>query len=383
MRKFITTMEVLINSLKEHPEKDHELGELIRQCLNKYFPKCRCDRVFITKNNDCNHYIANVIPKIESGNTKATDYDIDIDLSSLSIQDESVSISAIEMVTWIYHELLANVITDETLLRYKKLIIKFQNPNNRKTIDINGYYGTLARISIFSRTAKEYIEDIHMSSGVNFMIASTGLEDNWNSVLDKYINMNGGNPTIISEDHVDRMDKTNIREFNKLARRYGTDVVRVKNTDYATMIKYIIASTKSELVKAYCEEEPHSIFFCHEANSFTLFDDNRLLKDDQYNATINKTVNNIVSTTDLRNKFDKYVIDADNINTAMEKIALCANIHNLIIQISDKITEYTSSVSSVPYDTSVLTDLKMRCNDLLEKVKKLDLDHKISVDEID
>lgn len=381
----MNTIETLINSLKEHPEKDHELGELIRQTLNKYFPKIRCERVFISKNNDYNAYIANIIP-IEDKPSLDTNnfikYDLDIDLSSLA------EISGIEMCVWIYHELLANVITDETLLRYKKLMIKYYDLNDgnvRESITNNSYpgLGKLAEIGVFGRTAKEYIEDIHMCSGVNFMIASSGLTDHWNSVLAKYININGGDSNIISTNYIDRMDKAQLREFNKLARKYLTSVVRVRNTDYSTLIKYVIAATKSELTKYYCEKEPFSLFRFEEKDAFVKYDDNRLLRDDQYNSVINQTVNNITSTGDLRAEYENYKVMVDNIKTATEKIRLCANIHNLITKISDKIMDYTQSVTSVHYDTSVLSGLKSDTIALLEKVKKLDLDHSLSVIELD
>ena len=374
------SMSKLFTSLKNHPEKDREIADLIKHTLNDEFSNIKCNRVFISHGNDYSPFVINVIPSLPKINilsiNNITEYDIDIDLASFASASNYNGMADDELVAWLYHELLANVITDETLLRYKKLLIKYYDSNNSAIMDTIKTFGRLLWIGIFSRTRKDYIKDDEIVNGVNAMIQEAGLDDSWNTALAKYICLMGGDASIITDEYISRMDKTQLREFNTLARKYSAYVFKYNNTDYSTMIKYIISSTNSQLVKYYCEKEPDQMIVFKEKDVYNLFDDRRLLLEDSESPEIDPMLRNTITATELQNKFNEYSLDIDEVKTASDKIKLGAEIHDLIKQISDKIL-------TADYDVSGLSLLKEKSNMLLDKLNKIDVDKTLSTIEID
>ena len=158
MKTFIKSMSQLLDSLREHPERCKEIAEMIKTALNTTFTDISCKKVFISHGNDCNPYVVTVIPNIPRDNilliSNIKNYDIDIDLDSLFKLHKSNGFYSHEIVAWLIHELLANVITDETLLRDKKLLVKYYDTNNTFILDAIRSIGRLLWIGIFSRTKK-------------------------------------------------------------------------------------------------------------------------------------------------------------------------------------------------------------------------------------
>lgn len=382
MKTFIRSMEKLFTALRNHPEKDHEIAELIKQTLNTEFPTVTCKRVFVSHGNDCSPFIINVIPNLPKTNildiNNVTSYDLDIDLDNFEIVSNYNGMTDTELVAWLYHELLANVITDETLLRYKRLLIKYYDTNNTAIMDTIRTFGRLLWIGVFSRTSKDYIKEDEISTGVNELLKQACLDYHWNTALAKYICMSGGDASIITDDHLNRMDKTQLREFNTLARKYASYVFKYNNTDYSTMIKYIISTTNSKLVKYYCEKEPDQIITFKEKDVYNLFNDRKLLLEDAETPVIDPAVKTTITAAELQSMYDKYQLSIGDVKTASDKIKLGAEIHDLIVKISDKIidSDYANGIEG-------LSLLKEKANMLLLKLNKIDVDKQLSTVEID
>ena len=380
MKSFIDTMVKLFNSLYEHPERRQEIAELIKHKLNDSFPNTCCKKVFISDGNDYKPFIVNVIPNVPSKNIltveNISDYDIDIDINSFIDNYNYNGVDAEEMVIWLYHELLANVITNETLLRYKKLLIKYYDVNNSSIMDTIKVFGKLLWIGIFSRTNKEYINEDSDNSNINTYILDIDCQSIWNAALAKYICINGGTPDIISAAYTNRHDRAQLREFNELARKYSTYVLKYNNTDYSTMIKYIINSTKSQLVKYYCEKEPNQMIVFKEKDSFNLFDDRRLLTESADEETVS-TLDATRSSADLQHEYNDIEIDINNIENESDKLRVAVRIRDLIVAISDRILENRT------YDTEQLSLLREKANVLSDKLSKINTDKQLSVIELD
>lgn len=380
MKSFIDTMVKLFNSLHEHPERRQEIAELIKHKLNDSFPNTCCKKVFISDGNDYKPFIVNVIPNVPSKNIltveNISDYDIDIDINSFIDNYNYNGVDAEEMVIWLYHELLANVITNETLLRYKKLLIKYYDVNNSSIMDTIKVFGKLLWIGIFSRTNKEYINEDSSNSNINTYILDIDCQSIWNAALAKYVCINGGTPDIITTTYTDRHDRAQLREFNELARKYSTYVLKYNNTDYSTMIKYIINSTKSQLVKYYCEKEPNQMIVFKEKDSFNLFDDRRLLTESADEETVS-TLDATKSSVDLQHEYNDIEIDINNIENESDKLRVAVRIRDLIVAISNRILENRT------YDTEQLSLLREKANVLSDKLSKINTDKQLSVIELD
>lgn len=375
MKSFVNIMDKLFDSLRMHPDKDHEIAELIKHTLNENLPGTTCKRVFISHGNDCSPYIINVIPNMPKTNIfqakNIIEYDIDIDMDSFETNNRYNGMTNMELIAWLYHELLANVITDETLLRYKRLLIKFYDVNNSAVMDTIKTFGKLLWIGIFSRTSKDYIKDEYTTNAINHMLAELELDDVWNSALAKYICITGGDPTIINDEYVNRMDRTQLREFNKLARRYASYTFKYNNTDYSTMIKYVIGMTNSKLVKYYCEKEPDQMIIFKEKDVYNLFNDRKLLLENVEDIVVDPMLKITSNAAELQAKYNRYVLDVNDIETTSDKLKLCGNIHDLILEISDKLL-------SVDYDTTGLSNLKEKSIILLDKVNKMSVNTHLS-----
>lgn len=381
MTDFRRSMTKLFISLQAHPEKGNEIAEMIKQTLNNSFTNINCKRVFISNGNDCSPFVINVIPNMPKANILTVnnihDYDIDIDLDSFASSSNYNGMDADELVTWLYHELLANVITDETLLRYKRLLIKYYDTNNSAIMDTVKTFGKLLWIEIFSRTKKNYIpEDEYMLSPVNTILSESNMSDSWNTALAKYVCLSGGSANIITDEYINRMDKIQLREFNQLARKYSAYVFKYNNTDYSTMIKYIISTTNSQLIKYYCEKEPEQMIVFKEKDVYNLFDDRKLLLEQAENdVEVDPALRSTVSAAELQSKYDEYALNMSDVKTASDKMKLGAQIHDLIKKLSDKMME-------TKYDTEGLNLLREKSNMLLAKLDKIDVDKTLSVVEL-
>lgn len=378
LKAFKDSMRKLFIALQAHPEREKEIAEMIKSTLNTYFSNTTCDKVFVSKGNECNPFGISVIPVMPKENilkvNNISTYDIDIDLDSFVNGHNYNGFDADELIAWLVHELAANVFTDETLLRYKKLLIKYYDTNNSSIMDAIRSFGKLLWIGIFSRTKKSYIDEDNTlnTSPVNATLIEFGLGDSWDCALTKYICNIGGTNNVLSDEYLERMDKTQLREFNELARKYSSYVLKYNNTDYSTMINYIINSTNSKLVEYYTKNEPDQIIMFKEKDIYNIFDDRRLLLEE---AEVSDNVSLLAtkSAANLQSDFDNLLIDSNNIETASDKIRIAVQLKDLINNISEKI------LSTNEYDISSLSLLREKAMSLLEKLKKSDFNEQLSI----
>lgn len=385
MKTFIKSMSQLLDSLREHPERCKEIAEMIKTALNTTFTDISCKKVFISHGNDCNPYVVTVIPNIPRDNilliSNIKNYDIDIDLDSLFKLHKSNGFYSHEIVAWLIHELLANVITDETLLRYKKLLVKYYDTNNTFILDAIRSIGRLLWIGIFSRTKKNYIDDDDTTrdSAIDSTMRMYDLADEWNSALAKYICNYGGHNSILTDEYMERMDKTQLREFNELARKYSSYVLKYNNTDYSTMIKYIIASSNSKLVEHYCKKEPDQILIFDEKDVYNLFDDRKLLMEGVVdNEMQNAGLSRLTSFPEIQAKYNEIEIDLHNINTESDKINIAVRLKDLMREISDSIVK-----DNFCDHKEIMSLTREKCMKLLDKLNKIEANKQLSVVEID
>lgn len=383
MNTFIKSMNKLFISLQAHPEKSDEIAEMIKCTLNDSFNQITCKKVFISKGNDCDPYGITVIPNMPRCNiltvNSISEYDIDIDLDSFINKHNKNGFDSEELIAWLLHELYANVMTDETLLRYKKLLIKYYDTNNSSIMDTVRSLGRLLWIGIFSRTKKEYInEDADMSSMslVNMTLFTNELADSWNSALAKYVCNNDASYNILTDKYIDRMDRTQLREFNTLARKYSSYVLKYNNTDYSTMIKYIINTSNSELIKHYCEKEPDQMIIFKERDVYNIFNDRKLLLENADQTRANISLMKNISAAELQNMYTEYEIDINNVETASDKILLAVKLKDLITKLSEKILETELS------DKEILSLLREKSMMLLDKLNKIDVDKQLTITEL-
>lgn len=378
MNNLIKSLEDIFTTLYKHPDRSNEISVVLKDTLNKYFPNATCSRVFVSKANDCNPYVVSVIPYMPVGNILETDlltkYDVDIDLNSFSGVHRNGCFDLCEIVAWFMHELYSNILTDTTLIRYKKLLIKYYDTKNSSIMNTIKSFGLLHRIGIFSRTEKEYINGSDNESVISKILTELGLQNEWNSALAKYVCAMGGSNSIITKEYVDRVDRSQLRSFNELARKYSTYVLHYNNTDYETMIKYIVGATGSELIKFYCEKEPKRIIAFEEKDSFNIFDDRKLVRDTD---TEDITYMMEKTSSELYNEFESIKLNYESVDTISDKLLYIVKLKDLYRQVSTKLEFAKEKDDSIEY----LSMLKENITAYIDKLKKLDIDEsKITMD---
>lgn len=358
----LTELQKIVEKLIERPDKVNEIESLLRNTLNSMFEdmECKCKRIFISKGNGTNPYYASVIPNKPSGKIlkqkHITDYDIDIDLNSFTNNHNANGFTAREMVAWLLHEMAANVLTDETLLRFKKLIVKYYDIKEKTVLGTVDAYGMMLWIGIFSRTKKSFSDEL---TDTNILIKKWDIQNDWDSALAKYISANGGDMYKITDEYMERIDKTQLREFNELARKYSSYSLKYNNTDYSTMVKYIISTTDSELLRHYIEKEPQSVPINAEKDVFLLFDDSKLLLE---SADVTEFIEQLTSV-DLFKKYRELKEDIKGISNQSDKLLCSAKLKELSRLVDDKFEEDGSSdlLQQLKYDIESLI------NELIDK----------------
>lgn len=339
MKELITTLDKIFTSLRDHPTRETEVGEMLKGVLNNHFGNSTCAKVFISKGKTTSDFVISVIPYFpQTGKlfetTYLTTYDIDINVSWFNKLADSDGFQPEDMTTWLLHELFANIITDTTFLRYKKQLTKFYDINNGSVMNVIKVYGDIPRIGIFGNTIKEYISGNSTDSTVNKLLDECGLKERWNDILTRYVCRQGGSYNIISPEYVDRMDRAQFRMFNEIARKYSAYVVKYNNKDYYDVMHYFIAGTGSELLKFYCEKEPKQVIAFKEEEVYNLFDDRKLLRDtDNENITFSKEKD----YQQLKDEFDTIVFEyGSSDDNAADMLLAMVKVKDLYNEISNR-----------------------------------------------
>lgn len=376
MNNTINTLNNIFAKLKERPDKSDDISKLIRDNLNSMFEdeEIKCNKVFISEGNGSNPFYVSVIPnRPDSKILKKKflkEYDIDIDLSSFESNYNKNGFTVNEMTAWLIHELASNILTDETFLRFKKLIVKYYDTKNGTILDTIDAYGTMLWIGVFSRTKMDFSDKL---TNVNIILNKFGLSEYWESALLKYISSNGGDSSIITDEYIDRMDRVQLRKFNELARKYASYSLKYNNTDYSTMVKYIINSTKSELVKYYISKEPQSVPTYAEKMVYVLFDDTKLLLEAIGNE---EDIYSEIKIVDIAKKLEELTLDINNIKSESDKLLCSAKLKEL-----SKIVDYKYSNCDVTMK-DLIQKFKYDIETLISKLGETETSEKVSVQEL-
>lgn len=376
MNNTINTLNNIFAKLKERPDKSDDISKLIRDNLNSMFEdeEIKCNKVFISEGNGSNPFYVSVIPnRPDSKILKKKflkEYDIDIDLSSFESNYNKNGFTVNEMTAWLIHELASNILTDETFLRFKKLIVKYYDTKNGTILDTIDAYGTMLWIGVFSRTKMDFSDKL---TNVNIILNKFGLSEYWESALFKYISSNGGDSSIITDEYIDRMDRVQLRKFNELARKYASYSLKYNNTDYSTMVKYIINSTKSELVKYYISKEPQSVPTYAEKMVYVLFDDTKLLLEAIGNE---EDIYSEIKIVDILDKLEELTLDINNIKSESDKLLCSAKLKEL-----SKIIDYKYTNCDITMKDQIQR-FKYDIETLITKLDEVETSEKVSVQEL-
>ena len=376
MNNTINTLNNIFAKLKERPDKSDDISKLIRDNLNSMFEdeEIKCNKVFISEGNGSNPFYVSVIPnRPDSKILKKKflkEYDIDIDLSSFESNYNKNGFTVNEMTAWLIHELASNILTDETFLRFKKLIVKYYDTKNGTILDTIDAYGTMLWIGVFSRTKMDFSDKL---TNVNIILNKFGLSEYWESALFKYISSNGGDSSIITDEYIDRMDRVQLRKFNELARKYASYSLKYNNTDYSTMVKYIINSTKSELVKYYISKEPQSVPTYAEKMVYVLFDDTKLLLEAIGNE---EDIYSEIKIVDILDKLEELTLDINNIKSESDKLLCSAKLKEL-----SKIIDYKYTNCDITMKDQIQR-FKYDIETLITKLGETETSEKVSVQEL-
>lgn len=376
MNNTINTLNNIFAKLKERPDKSDDISKLIRDNLNSMFEdeEIKCNKVFISEGNGSNPFYISVIPnRPDSKILKKKflkEYDIDIDLSSFESNYNKNGFTVNEMTAWLIHELASNILTDETFLRLKKLIVKYYDTKNGTILDTIDAYGTMLWIGVFSRTKMDFSDKL---TNVNIILNKFGLSEYWESALFKYISSNGGDSSIITDEYINRMDRVQLRKFNELARKYASYSLKYNNTDYSTMVKYIINSTKSELVKYYISKEPQSVPTYAEKMVYVLFDDTKLLLEAIGNE---EDIYSEIKIVDIAKKLEELTVDINNIKSESDKLLCSAKLKEL-----SKIIDYKYTNCDITMK-DLIQKFKYDIETLISKLGETETSEKVSVQEL-
>ena len=376
MNNTINTLNNIFAKLKERPDKSDDISKLIRDNLNSMFEdeEIKCNKVFISEGNGSNPFYVSVIPNRPDNKILKKkflkEYDIDIDLSSFESNYNKNGFTVNEMTAWLIHELASNILIDETFLRFKKLIVKYYDTKNGTILDTIDAYGTMLWIGVFSRTKMDFSDKL---TNVNIILNKFGLSEYWESALLKYISSNGGDSSIITDEYINRMDRVQLRKFNELARKYASYSLKYNNTDYSTMVKYIINSTKSELVKYYISKEPQSVPTYAEKMVYVLFDDTKLLLEAIGNE---EDIYSEIKIVRIAKKLEELTLDINNIKSESDKLLCSAKLKEL-----SKIVDYKYSNCDVTMK-DLIQKFKYDIETLISKLGETETSEKVSVQEL-
>jgi hypothetical protein len=282
---------------------------------------------------------------------------VDVDMNCFMTNYNKNGLTVDEFVAWFMHELFANVITDDTLLHYKKLII------NNYDLKLNGMtgaintYGDILWYGIFANTDKKFS---NINSSVNSLLECYDLASLWDEALKKYVSMTGGDVYILSDDHLNYIHTGQIRVFNTIVRKYGTIGVKYNNMDWSIYSNYISSLTHSKLLKSIISEEPRLEPIFDSKNIFSIFKDEDAFLE---NTTILEAYDDCSPDT-IYFKAQELVNDANGIETQSDKLLIQSRIHDL----------------------ALFTDKRLRndsLNIVLQKVKDILINLKNKVDSIE
>lgn len=365
MYNFLKTLYELIYELNNTPKREKEISVMIKDILNSGFDnKIICKNIFISKGNDTISSPANVIPIMPTSDIMEVDtikyYDIEINTDVITGND---MYTPIETVAWILHELAENVMTDKTLIRFKKNLIKYYDLSESGIKSVLRTVGYIVWIGVFSRTHKELITYTSSDFFANYLRTNEldDYIDAWNRALKKYVSANGGDNKILTDNYLELKDKSEFLTFNRLAREYSAYAVKYNDTTYPTFAKYLIASEKSELIKHYIEREPKHLAIFKEKEIFNIFNDNKILYESAESDLIKEP-----NTRSFIKDFSELELDVNNVISTSDKIRVA-------VKLKDFQLDITKALETDTLNNDVLQDLREKTFKLISKLDKIEV----------
>lgn len=365
MYNFLKTLYELIYELNNTPKREKEISVMIKDILNSGFDnKIICKNIFISKGNDTISSPANIIPIMPTSDIMEVDtikyYDIEINTDVITGND---MYTPIETVAWILHELAENVMTDKTLVRFKKNLIKYYDLSESGIKSVLRTVGYIVWIGVFSRTHKELITYTSSDFFANYLRTNEldDYIDAWNRALKKYVSANGGDNKILTDNYLELKDKSEFLTFNRLAREYSAYAVKYNDTTYPTFAKYLIASEKSELIKHYIEREPKHLAIFKEKEIFNIFNDNKILYESAESDLIKEP-----NTRSFIKDFSELELDVNNVISTSDKIRVA-------VKLKDFQLDITKALETDTLNNDVLQDLREKTFKLISKLDKIEV----------
>lgn len=268
----------ILERLKEDQSKKDEYVQIMIKFINSlikvngderdYNDTFTCTEIFISRGSS-DDFVVSVIPEMKFDNILdrrfLNSYKIDINVNALVS-----SYSPEDIAVLIVHDILANIVTDETLLRLKKLLVKYYDTNNDTLINTIKVYGPVAWCGIFGNTDK-------LSEKIKLILDEFGLLERYTMTLNKFKSVTHTTNKDLMDDAILRSDKIYLLQWNKIARRYATDTFLYNDNRYDIYANNIRAATGSDLLYSMIKTRPiHDMVF-REKESFTLYNDQKLL----------------------------------------------------------------------------------------------------------
>lgn len=366
MKTFISNITNVFAELIKNPDAAGDCAVRLQDLLNAAFgdeqktmTPVECKNVYISRNNSNDPFYAIVIPEMPvTGDSILTidyiyRYDVDIDLDNVISKYNNCGFTAEELAAWLVHELYANIFTDITFTRYKKLLIHYYDVRNKAITTSHNNLGYMSWFGVFGNTKKDIITD-STSDAVSDNLRLYGLADNWNSALKKFIFATGGDWSIITNGYIEQADKACLEQFNKLARKYTAYCVKYANPDWKTLVKYLTTKVGSECLKNYVSKEPEHIAVIPEKDVNDIFDSRRLLRESyeaeslsiDLDASVPQTHENPLkivkdyskmTNADIFAEISELELDTQNVYTLSEKLLVAAKLKDFLRTLQDRI----------------------------------------------
>lgn len=359
-----------LSTVKKNPDKEEFASNTIQMTLNNTLKGCNCEKVYFTKGNDVDGNPVIVIPKMVTNVLKTrtlTDYSIEIN-TSLYGCPESYSVDEVALL--IIHDIIENIISDNTFMRFKNLLTKYMSK-----VSLNAYNNSRIRslssllwISIFSRTKKEIITNTSSSFFIEVLkkhFSDTYVEI-WNNAVRKFININGGDPNIISGKAVKYKDKSDLLTFNKFAREYTSDEHCKYPGDYTRTTKYILAGSNSKLLANSISAEPLFSGEFPGKDIYEIFDDTKVI----YEA-VDCNMSTLGGCKRYLQTFNELELDVRAVETDSEKLEAAVKLRAFNLEI-------TKALETDIANKEVLQSLRSKTNDLIRKLKSINTTHSVN-----
>lgn len=366
------TIEILTSALSTivNSKDNYDFAlDVIKETLNNTFPKTNCVKVYVNTSNVDNGIPAICIPQMVSNVLDVrnlVDYSIEINTEYYSNTIEGYTPE--EVALFIIHEIVENIITDNTFMRFKNIIVKYMTDKSKNTF-INGRNRSISSLlwfGIFSRTKKYIVKDTDTEFFSSFIkeYLSVKYVDMWNGIVRKYLSINGGDPYQLTDTYLDYKDRSDLITFNKFAREYLSNEHCKYPGYFERVTKYILAFNNSKLLADIIATKPLFSGEFPGKDIYKIFDDSDIIYESASDIFSEPTSKSFI------NRYNELEIDVNNIFTASEKLEVAVKLHEFNRDI-------TKALEKDLLNKDILESLRSKTNTLIHKLKNIDVNESI------